>query len=193
MEGMLNMEQIISICTVCVTFVLGILGLILNSMIQRKSNSIKMITQHRFDRRSETQKLASIIIKYSDPDMIACLNTDKERNTAIIDVIEAMSKLRSIYFRSYECDVRLLDRANDLKECLIPVIYGEPVSETFLIRRQAFIKEVDVYTATEWQRIKLETIGKARIGKNNLGIWEDDYQKTLNYYNMHNKKTGDDL
>lgn len=187
------MEQIISICTVCVTFVLGILGLILNSMIQRKSNSIKMITQHRFDRRSETQKLASVIIKYSDPDMVSCLHTDEERNTAITDVIEAMSKLRSMYFRSYECDVRLLDRANDLKECLIPVIYGEPVSKAFLIRRQAFIKEVDVYTATEWQRIKLETIGKTRIGKNNLGIWEDDYQKTLNYYNMHNKQIGDDL
>lgn len=38
------MEQIISIITVCVTFILGILGLIFNSFIQRKSNSIKIVT-----------------------------------------------------------------------------------------------------------------------------------------------------
>ncbi len=181
------MEQIISIITVCVTFILGILGLIFNSLIQRKSNSIKIVTQHRMDRRNETQKIAATIIKYSDPKMISLLDTAEEKESAIKEIIEVESRLRAIYFRSYECDIRLLDKADALKDKLIQCIEGAPVDEDYLLCRDAFIKEADIYVTTEWKRIKLETIGKSKIGVSNLGTWEDDYKKTLNFYNKNNK------
>lgn len=181
------MEQIVSISTVCVTFVLGILGFVLNSLVQRKSNSIKVITQHRLDRRQETQRIAAIIIKYSDPKMISLLDTKEEKEKAIKEIIEKISKLRAMYFRSYECDIRLLDKADALKTQLIRCIEGAPVDEYYLSCRDAFIKEVDIYVTTEWKRIKLETIGKSKIGVSSLGTWEDDYDYTLNSYNKYNK------
>lgn len=190
------MEQIISIVTVCVTFTLGILGLLLNSMIQRKNNSLKMITQHRFDRRSETQKLTAVMIRYSDPDMIRCLSTEEEKNAAKTAVIDALSRFRVLYSRSFACDVRLLERTQDLKDRVIRALDGAPVGTAstdaasmdaaYLACRAAFMKEVDIYTATEWKRIKLETIGKGPVRRKSFGVWDQDYQKISDDYNRHN-------
>ena len=56
------METIIGIATVCVTLLLGVVGFIVNSMIQRKSNSISVITNTRLERRKQTQELASVLL-----------------------------------------------------------------------------------------------------------------------------------
>ena len=182
------MEQIISIITICVTFVLGILGLIANSLIQRKSNSIKIITQHRLDRRAETQRIAATVIKYTDPEMIKLLKTEEEKDNAAREIIEGVSRLRSMYFREYKCDIKLIDKANALKDSFILCIQGNPVNEDYLNCRNEFIKEVDLYVTTEWQRIKLETVGKSKISASSLGTWEEDYEKNLEYYNLHNNE-----
>ncbi len=186
------MEQIISIATVCVTLVLGISGLIFNSMIQRKSNSIKMVTQHRFERRSETQKIAATLTKYSDPDLIRLLSSEEEKRDAVKEVVDACSRLRSMYFRSYPCDIRLLDKADELKQNLVAVLLSRhPATDRLLSSREAFIKEADLYVTTEWQRIKLETIGKRKIASGGLGTWEEDYRKTLHFYDRWNEKKQD--
>ena len=111
-------------------------------------------------------------------------------------MIDALSRFRVLYSRSFACDVRLLERAQDLKNRVIRALDGAPVDtastdaasmdDAYLACRAAFMKEVDIYTATEWKRIKLETIGKGPFRRKSFGVWDQDYQKISDDYNRHN-------
>ncbi len=106
-------------------------------------------------------------------------------------MIDALSRFRVLYSRSFACDVRLLERAQDLKDRVIRALDGAPVDTAstdaaYLACRAAFMKEVDIYTATEWKRIKLETIGKGPVRRKSFGVWDQDYQKISDDYNRHN-------
>lgn len=116
-------------------------------------------------------------------------------------MIDALSRFRVLYSRSFACDVRLLERAQDLKDRVIRALDGAPVDTAstdtastdaasmdaaYLACRAAFMKEVDIYTATEWKRIKLETIGKGPFRRKSFGVWDQDYQKISDDYNRHN-------
>lgn len=43
------------IITVLTTLLLGVLGFIVNTLLQRRNNSIKIITQYRIERKNKTQ------------------------------------------------------------------------------------------------------------------------------------------
>lgn len=56
----------IDLLAILVTLVLGVAGFIVNSFIQRRNNSIKVIVQHRLERRQRTLEELSVLIKLSD-------------------------------------------------------------------------------------------------------------------------------
>ena len=67
------MENIISIIVICVTLLLGVTGFIINSFVQRKSNSINVITKTRLARREKTKELMAKMIKLSNIDYLDSL------------------------------------------------------------------------------------------------------------------------
>ena len=62
----MNIEILISIISVCVTLLLGVVGFIANSFIQGKSHSIQVITKTRLVRREKTKELTAKTIMLSD-------------------------------------------------------------------------------------------------------------------------------
>jgi len=51
--------------------VLGVAGFIVNSFIQRRNNSIKVVVQHRLERRQRTLEKLAVLIKLSDRDYLS--------------------------------------------------------------------------------------------------------------------------
>ena len=104
-DAMLN--HIISLSAVCVTLLLGIAGLIVNSLIQRRSNSIQIITQCRLKRRERTQGIVSDLLKYSDLSFVSAL-TDIEKTQTAKEIVGLVSELRALYSFSFDKDIRLV-------------------------------------------------------------------------------------
>lgn len=116
---------------ILVTLVLGVAGFIVNSFIQRRNNSIKVIVQHRLERRQRTLEKLSVLMKLSDRDYLSMVlglldvasteegfeeksltECSRERIEAIRQVVEACASIRSMYCGSYPCDrdlIRVLD------------------------------------------------------------------------------------
>lgn len=186
----LDLTSMISLLAVCVTFFVGIAGLIVNSFIQRKSNSISVITQTRLKRRKDTQRIAAELLKYSDLDYLKSFGKDNSERTLLKKkIIECMAKdvaeLRALYSFSFDKDAKLIKAAEKLKESVAIYINAKKKhakKEVELIdARRNFEMIVDVYLSTEWKRIKLETVGK-EWKKNSLGKWEDQYNHYENGY-----------
>ena len=87
------MENIIAILTVCVSLLLGVMGLIANSMIQRKSNSISVITGTRQERRKKTQELAAKLLQYGDAEFLRIVKDDKEKAEVMAVCSECVASL----------------------------------------------------------------------------------------------------
>ena len=175
-------EAIISIITVCVTLILGIAGFIINSFVQRKSNSIKIITQTRLDRRAHSQKRVAELLKLSDPLYILSLSTPEESTRVIREAAEIAADLRSIYCFNIDADVNLIKAVYKVKDILCKSVLGEiGLEHQMMTARGELARNIDVYSSTEWKRIKLETVGKETHGKKSIESWYSIYK----YYNSN--------
>ena len=116
------METIISIAAVCVTLLLGIGGIIVNSLIQRKSNSINVITQTRLNRRACTQKLVADLLKISDPFYIESLSGSEEKRQAIKEATGIAADIRTKYCFTVKEDADLIRAAFDVKDMLCKIV-----------------------------------------------------------------------
>ncbi|MCR4874648.1 MAG: hypothetical protein K5923_02765 [Clostridia bacterium] len=163
------MEEVVSVITVCVTLLLGVAGFIINSFVQRKSNSIQIITKTRLNRRSKTKEFAANLIKVSSIDYISSLD---DKNEAIREAIDAASKIRSEYSRVFLCDRDLIALTDNLVNSIVAYVHNSKEIEEnkLLSARDEFIRCTDLYFQTEWKRIKLETVGK--YNNNNYDSWE---------------------
>lgn len=178
-----KLNTLVSIITVCVTLLLGIIGIIVNTTIQRKSNSIKIITQTRLERRMHTQNLIADLLKLSDPHYIGSISCMEERYQIAKEAVRIASDLRTRYCFYMQQDVDLIESVFNVKDILCNVMLEKvKISEEKLIdARKALAYNVDVYTSTEWKRIKLETVGKEGRGKAKIDSWQSIYS----YYSSH--------
>ena len=173
------MENIISIIAICVTLLLGVTGFIINSFVQRKSNSINVITKTRLARREKTKELMAKMIKLSNIDYLDSLEK-KEHKEVISSLAEVTSEIRSEYSSVFTCDQKLINQTDLLSSSVLAYL-GSPIEENkkeLISNRDNFIKEMDLYIQTEWKRIKLETVGKMK--NNAKPSWDDihdDYQQ----------------
>ena len=172
------MEYIIPIITVSVTLLLGVLGFIVNSLIQRKSNSIQVITKTRLARREKTKELMSKMIMLSN---INYLNTNDNKDSIRL-LIETSSNIRSEYSQVFECDRRLIDITESLTNSIIGYLNNPNEDNKIILNnnRNVFIKDMDIYIQTEWKRIKLETVGKMNNSK--FSSWNEIYNQYQNDY-----------
>ena len=173
------MENIISIIAICVTLLLGVSGFIINSFVQRKSNSINVITKTRLARREKTKELMAKMIKLSNISYLDSLDK-KEHKDIISSLTEVTSIIRSEYSSVFPCDQRLIELTNELSSSVISYLSSpnEENKNKLNSSRDNFIKEMDLYIQTEWKRIKLETVGKMK--NNKKPSWDDihdDYQQ----------------
>lgn len=175
--------MIVPIVTVCVTLLLGIAGVVANSRIQRKSNSIKVITQTRLDRRAHTQNRVAALLKLSDPFYIESLSTLEERRQAAREAAGIAADLRTKYCFYLKEDADLIGAVFEVKYILCKTMLEEIEldKKQLMAARRTLAQNVDVYTSTEWKRIKLETVGKETQGKKSIASWQSIYE----YYNSH--------
>ena len=177
------MDNIIAILTVCVTFLLGIMGLIANSMIQRKSNSISVITGTRLERRKTTQELAAKLLRYGDAEFLKTVKSEKEKAEAMEVCSGCVATLRSLYTFTVKEDLELVEAAEELKSTVYEILFGSNANyEKLSKRRDVFSKIVDIYLTTEWKRIKLETVGKTKKGSKSYQTWEAIWKANAKQY-----------
>lgn len=171
----------IDLLAILVTLVLGVAGFVVNSFIQRRNNSIKVIVQHRLERRQRTLEKLSVLIKLSDRAYLSMVlglidatsikvdlegkdhsECSSERSEAIRQVVEACASIRSMYGGSYPCDRDLIRVLDSFKRSFARCIQSGCFDSELETSRDILIKIIDVYCTTEWRRIKNETVGKKR-------------------------------
>ena len=168
-----------TLIAICVTLLLGVTGFIINSFVQRKSNSINVITKTRLARREKTKELMAKMIKLSNIDYLDFLEK-KEHKEVISSLAEVTSEIRSEYSSVFPCDQKLINATYALSSSVITYLGSpdEESKESLITNRDNFIKEMDLYIQTEWKRIKMETVGKMK--NNKKPSWDDihdDYQE----------------
>lgn len=166
------------IVTVSVTMILGVLGFIVNTVLQRKNNSIKIITQYRIDRKNTTQEITAKLLTYTDRHYYEAL-TQEEKNKNVQNIVAEISKLRSIYYFSFQKDAELVSAAYTIKK-----LFCEPEKnwEAINYARARYARLADVYTSTDWKRIKLETVGKGARNDKFLPKWTDIFNTNNSYF-----------
>lgn len=171
----------IDLLAILVTLVLGVAGFIVNSFIQRRNNSIKVIVQHRLERRQRTLENLVVLIKLSDRDYLSSVpglidaalieegfkeksraECSSERSESLRQVVEACASIRAMYCGSYSCDRDLIRVLDSFKRSFARCIQTGRFDSELEASRDILIKNIDVYCTTEWRRIKRETIGKKR-------------------------------
>ena len=180
----MNLEVIL---TVSVTMILGVLGFIVNTVLQRKNNSIKIITQYRIDRKNATQDITAKLLCYTDYHYYESL-TNEEKKQNIKMIVAEISKLRSIYYFSFQKDIELVSAAYKIKK-----LFCETKQDWGAINhaRAEYAHLADVYTSTDWKRIKLETVGKNTRNDKFLPKWTEIYDSNDSYFSKHSQENID--
>jgi len=183
-------ETIVKWVSIVVSILLAVLGFGFNTLLQRKNNSIHIITEKRVERREKTHELVAEILKLSDIyylDNIAKRAADKKRET-IEKLCEDVAFLRAIY--TYTC-VQDYDMCTAAKELEVTVIdylkFEKGDREEVVKKRERFEQLADVYIQTDWTRIKIETTGKSYKSKKGKKF-DDLYKENIGKYSIVGKK-----
>lgn len=171
------------IVTVSVTMVLGVLGFVVNTILQRKNNSIKIITQYRIDRKNATQEITAKLLSYTDYHYYETL-TQEEKNKNIQNIVAEISKLRSIYYFSFQKDAEFVSAAYAIKKLFCET---KKNWEAINYARARYAHLADVYTSTDWKRIKLETVGKDARNNKFLPKWTEIFDTNESYFLNQNQ------
>lgn len=188
----------IDLLAILVTLVLGVAGFIVNSFIQRRNNSIKVIVQHRLERRQRTLENLAVLIKLSDRDYLSSVlglidaasmedgfegksraECSSERSESLRQVVEACASIRTMYCGSYSCDRDLIYALDSFKKCFARCIQTGCYDSELEASRAALVKNIDVYCTTEWRRIKKETIGKKKASSD---AWVQTFKQIEEMY-----------
>lgn len=167
-----------AIITVLVTLVLGIIGFIVNTLLQRKNNSIKIITQYRVDRKNSTQDICAKLLSYTDYHYHTSL-TEEEKRKNIQNIVKEVARLRSVYYFSFPKDAEFVETAYALKNAYCE---EEKDWDKISTAQAKFAHIADIYTSTDWKRIKLETVGKGQNTKSALPSWTEIYETNDSYF-----------
>ena len=183
------MNELISIIAVCATFMIGIIGFIVNTFMQRKNNSIKVITGHRLERRKRMQSLIAELLMNSDPFLLNMLTNDELKREIVGKLTASANEFRTLFMFHVEADRKFIQQVYQFRELVCEyIINGSTDSENLLSAREELAKTCDIYSSTDWKRIKLETVGHQK----NMAIksWMDIYSS---YQNNFPKEKADNL
>lgn len=182
----MQIELIGIIITPLVTLLAAVCGLIANTLIQRKNNSITVIVKKRLERRDRLQALSASIMNNSDVDYLSLLSKE-ERVECFSKITSYCSELRSILEFSFKHDKDLVNSAIKIKNDVFDFLNGEDVRSTLEKNRKTFAKLLDLYITTEWQRIKNETVGQGKKGGKSYTNWKTLYEGNVRKYEDNEK------
>ena len=166
----------ISLLTVLVTLLLGILGFIVNTYLQRQNNSIDIITKNRMERRTKTQEIMASFMKYADYNSIKSTIALNKQNEAIQELYNNYSTLRSLYTYTFSKDIDLINRCRDLLNTIVKFLNDfdkyskEDIDKQLQSDKENFEYIFDLYLYTDWSRIKAETVGKRKKAEVKCGL-----------------------
>lgn len=184
------METMISIISICSTVLLGIVGFIINTCLQRKANSIDIITRKRLARRDKLQELSAKILSISDLDFLE--NTKAEDLSGkFVELTEACSAFRSLLEFGFECDAMIVNLSYHIKKEVVNY-FDNSDHKNLVNYRRDFSHLTDLYFTTEWRRIKCETVGKSGKGSNGYNFWKELYEENSEHFEK-NKTVHDDI
>ena len=181
----------ISLLTVLVTLLLGILGFIVNTYLQRQNNSIDIITKNRMERRTKTQEIMAIFIKYVDYNSLSSIVALNKQNEVIQELYTNYAMLRSLYTYTFSKDIDLINRCRDLLNTIVDYLNDfdkynqEDINKQLRIDEENFEHIFDLYLYTDWSRIKAETVGKRKKGGGKM--WLEDFGEAERWYNKNAK------
>ena len=169
---------------VCIlgTVLIGAIGLIVNALIQRRRNLLEIITQNRLKKRDRIMSLFSGILEVTDKDLKKVIGENKDENTAIKKrLIQYCSELRSLLDFEYPIDYYLFTTTNELKTAVIDNKDADVIEQ----KREALAKLIDIYSTTDWNRIKEETTGSSFNRKHSKKYekWKSNFKNNKDYYN----------
>ncbi len=158
--------NLISLITIAVTLILGVAGFCVNTYLQRRNNSIHIITQKRVDRRTKALENVAVILRCSDLNYLKVMQTEECRRALVSELTAAVAELRANYSCSFVQDKLLCDNVEVLEAAVCEYLesgagaQSGDIEERLRAARAEVIKVADVYSQTDWSRIKKETVGK---------------------------------
>ena len=185
--------MLVSIITIFVTLLLGILGFVVNTLLQRKNNSIDVITKSRMKRKELTQDIMATFLRYANYDSIKLVVLLNKQNEVIQELYKNHSVLRSLYTYTFSKDVELINGCHKLLSVEVKYLNEFANSNKEIIEkdidkeRKEFEYIFDLYLYTDWSRIKAETVGKRRTG--GIKKWMDDYNEAVIWYEKNTSKS----
>lgn len=174
--------------TVAVTLALGVLGLIVNSILQRKNNSISTVTNTRIAGMEKLQKCMQDILTYSDAHYLGTMGDKLLQNENVRNLTRSVSELRSLLSCSFETDAKVCAAAESILDTVQKFFAKETTGEEIAEARKRFEALIDPYIQTEWRRIKVETVGKRCKGLGKLVAWNKAYEEYREYYDKWHKE-----
>ena len=174
-------DLLICIITVSVTLILGIIGFVFNSFLQRKNNSIEIITKKRLERRDKLQALSSKILAITD-----ILYLEQLDNDSLLRYVEEITRITADFRAqldfAFERDAEIVSSVYELENKTIDWLKRRLDNccvncKSICEARSNFSRLSDLYISTEWQRIKIETTEKSKRGVKGYYSWKDLYEK----------------
>ncbi len=170
--------------TVAVTLLLGIVGLCVNNILQRRAMINTTITQTRINEREKIQNAGAFLLTVTD---IAFLQTIKaeESSEHTREIIKAETEFRLLFTFSNKEDMKLCLRAKELTNISLCYLKGTATAKDLEKAREEFIFLLDSYIQADWSRIKGETTGKAPKKPKELTSWEEKNERYKKLYREH--------
>ena len=182
-----GIDNLIQAISLIISFIIGFCGLIGNALVQRRNNSINVITTKRVDRRDKTQSIVADILHLSDVNYLKY-----QKGKTDIDIISLLSKkvseLRVLYTYTCGLDKKMCEEAELIESsvCSFLNTRRDEDEKSLNNSRTEFMKTVDIYLQTDWMRIKRETVGK-KNSVDSHNTFDNEYDINKSKYEKNNR------
>ncbi len=154
-----NIGYVLQIVTIAITLGLGLINTYQTKKIQHGQNIISVTTNYRMKRCEQLKEFGQILLSNTAPTLLSF----NDNNCKMLkDAYMAAESISMIMHRYFYYDKELIDLAADIAELAV-LLNDNPDNKyaylTLEYKRKLFRIKCDIYTATDWNRIKSETEG----------------------------------
>lgn len=173
--------------TVAVTLLLGIVGLCVNNILQRRAMINTTITQTRINEREKIQNAGALLLTVTDTAYLQTINAE-ESAEHIREIAKAEAEFRILFTFSNRADMKLCLQAKELTNAAFAYLKDASAGKNLVKAREEFIYLLDSYIQADWSRIKGETTGKNSKKPKELTSWEEKNERYKELYKEHSNE-----
>ena len=154
-----SIGYILQLITIAITLGLGLFSAYQTRKIQHGQNIISVTTNYRMKRCEQLKEYGQLLMSNTVPELFD-LGADKSQ--LLQAAYSAAESISMILHRHFDADRELIELAADIAD----LTYQYCCKKNPLVRaeltyqRKVFRVKCDMYTASDWNRIKEETKGK---------------------------------